>query len=70
MALNIAIIGGGIGGLTAAIALRQKCYSVTLFEQAPEIGEVGAGLQISVNAVRVFQALGLKPQNWLCNKPT
>jgi salicylate hydroxylase len=70
MALNIAIIGGGIGGLTAAIALRQKCYSVTLFEQAPEIGEVGAGLQISVNAVRVFQALGLKPQNWFCNKPT
>jgi len=70
MALNIAIIGGGIGGLTAAIALRQKCHSVTLFEQAPEIGEVGAGLQISVNAVRVFQALGLKPQNWVCNKPT
>lgn len=69
MVLNIAIIGGGIGGLTAAIALRQKGCSVTLFEQAPEIGEVGAGLQISVNAVRVLRALGLKPQSWLCNKP-
>jgi salicylate hydroxylase len=69
MALNIAIIGGGIGGLTAAIALRQKDFSVTLYEQAAEISEVGAGLQISVNAVRVLQALGLSPQNWRCSKP-
>ena len=69
MTLNIAIIGGGIGGLTAAIALRQKDFSVTLFEQAAKIGEVGAGLQISVNAVRVLNALGLNPQNWPCSKP-
>jgi salicylate hydroxylase len=69
MTLNIAIVGGGIGGLTAAIALRKKGYSVTLFEQAAEIGEVGAGLQISVNAVRVLNALGLEPQNWVCSKP-
>lgn len=69
MTMNIAIIGGGIGGLTAAIALRQKSFSITLFEQAPEIGEVGAGLQISVNAVRVLNALGLKPQDWACSKP-
>lgn len=69
MTLNIAIIGGGIGGLTAAIALRQKGFPVTLFEQAPKIGEVGAGLQISVNAVRVLNALGLDPQNWPCSKP-
>jgi len=69
MALNIAIIGGGIGGLTAAIALAQKGATVTVFEQAAKIGEVGAGLQISVNAVRVLQALGLKPQNWVCSKP-
>lgn len=67
--MNIAIIGGGIGGLTAAIALRQKGFSITLFEQAPKITEVGAGLQISVNAVRVLNALGLKPQNWPCSKP-
>jgi salicylate hydroxylase len=69
MTLNIAIIGGGIGGLTAAIALRQKDLSVTLFEQAAEITEVGAGLQISVNAVRVLNALGLRAQNWPCSKP-
>jgi len=69
MTLDIAIVGGGIGGLTAAIALRQKDFSVTLFEQAPEISEVGAGLQISVNAVRVLNALGLKPQKWPCRKP-
>ncbi len=67
--MNIAIIGGGIGGLTAAIALRQKGFSITLFEQAPEISEVGAGLQISVNAVRVLNAMGLKPQDWACSKP-
>ncbi|MBE9476088.1 MAG: FAD-dependent monooxygenase [Proteobacteria bacterium] len=69
MTLNIAIVGGGIGGLTTAIALRKKGFTVTLFEQAPEIGEVGAGLQISVNAVRVLNALGLQPQNWVCSKP-
>jgi len=69
MTLDIAIIGGGIGGLTAAIALRRKGFSVILFEQAPEIGEVGAGLQISVNAVRVLNALGLKPQEWPCSRP-
>lgn len=69
MALNIAIIGGGIGGLTSAIALRHKGFSVTLFEQAEKIAEVGAGIQISANAVRVFNALGLNPQGWVCNKP-
>jgi 2-polyprenyl-6-methoxyphenol hydroxylase-like FAD-dependent oxidoreductase len=69
MALNIAIIGGGIGGLTTAIALRRIGASVTLYEQAGKIAEVGAGLQISVNAVRVLNALGLKPQNWPCSKP-
>ncbi|MEH6361332.1 MAG: FAD-dependent oxidoreductase [Amylibacter sp.] len=69
MTLDIAIIGGGIGGLTAAIALHRKGFAVTLFEQAPEIGEVGAGLQISVNAVRVLNALELKPQEWPCSRP-
>ncbi len=69
MTLNIAIVGGGIGGLTTAIALRQKGFGVTLFEQAEKITEVGAGLQVSVNAVRVLNALGLKPQGWVCNKP-
>ncbi len=69
MTLNIAIVGGGIGGLTTAIALRQKGYSVTLFEQAEKITDVGAGIQISVNAVRVLNAFGLSPQDWVCTKP-
>jgi salicylate hydroxylase len=68
-AMNIAVIGGGIGGLTAAIALRQKGASVTLFEQAKAIGEVGAGIQISTNAASVLHALGLKPMNWPHSKP-
>ena len=67
--LEIAIIGGGIGGLTTAIALRRKNASVTLFEQATEIGEVGAGLQISANAIRVLNALGLNPMSWPHNTP-
>ncbi len=57
---NITILGGGIGGLAAAIALSRKGAQVTVLEQAPEITEVGAGLQISPNGVRVLRALGLE----------
>ncbi|UWQ05898.1 FAD-dependent oxidoreductase [Aliiroseovarius crassostreae] len=57
---DITVLGGGIGGLTAAIALAQKGANVTVLEQAPEITEVGAGLQISPNGFRVLQALGLE----------
>lgn len=57
---NIAIIGGGIGGLTAAIACAQRGAQVTVYEKAPEITEVGAGLQISPNGMCVLSALGLK----------
>lgn len=55
------IIGGGIAGLSAAIALAQRGADVTVFEAAPDFGEVGAGLQLSANAVRVLAALGLDP---------
>lgn len=51
---NITIIGAGIGGLTAALGLLRAGFDVTVYEQAPELGEVGAGLSISPNA-----ALGL-----------
>jgi salicylate hydroxylase len=54
------IAGAGIGGLTAAIALAQRGVEVQLYEQAPALGEVGAGLQLSPNAVKVLTALGLK----------
>ncbi|SNR28166.1 FAD-dependent monooxygenase [Puniceibacterium sediminis] len=56
---KIAVIGGGIGGLAAALALRQRGADVVVLEQAGEISEVGAGLQISPNGLRVLKALGL-----------
>lgn len=57
---RIKIVGGGIGGLTAALAMRARGAEVTVLEQAPEIAEVGAGLQISPNGVAVLRALGLE----------
>ena len=57
--MKIAIAGGGIGGFTAALCLAQWGHEVTLVERAPAIGEVGAGLQLSPNAMKVFQALQL-----------
>lgn len=55
------IIGAGIAGLTAALALARRGASVSLLERAPELTEVGAGLQISPNAGRVLESLGLGP---------
>ena len=57
--LKIGIIGGGISGLTAAIALCRRGAQVSVYEQASELGEVGAGIQLSANAIVVFDALGL-----------
>jgi salicylate hydroxylase len=54
---QIAIIGAGIGGLAAACALRHHGFTVTVYERAAEIGEVGAGLQLGPNAVKVLRAL-------------
>lgn len=56
------IVGGGIGGLTAALAVRHFGWDVTVLEQAQELGEIGAGLQISPNAMKVFEALGVDTQ--------
>jgi 2-polyprenyl-6-methoxyphenol hydroxylase-like FAD-dependent oxidoreductase len=61
-ALRIAIVGGGIGGLTSAIALARKGVGVEVLEQAPEISAVGASLQLGPNAVRLLDALGLLPE--------
>ncbi len=57
---NVVIIGGGIGGLAAALALLKCGFDVDVYEQAPEITEVGAGIQISSNGTRVLYALGLE----------
>ena len=53
------IAGGGIGGLTAALCLRAHGWDVTVLEKAPDLAEVGAGLQLSPNAMKVFEALEL-----------
>lgn len=61
MGLNNAIVvGAGIGGLAAAIALARRGVAVTVLERAEAIREVGAGLQVSPNGLAVLRALGLK----------
>jgi salicylate hydroxylase len=57
--MKAVIVGGGIGGLAAALCLRRLGWSVTVLEQATNITEVGAGLQISPNGVHVLRALGV-----------
>ena len=58
--MHILIAGGGIGGLTAALCLKQAGHSITVLEQAEAFGEVGAGLQLSPNAMKVYRKLGLE----------
>ena len=53
----IVIIGGGIGGLTTALALLRRGLDVEVHEQSVELKEVGAGIQISSNGTRVLYAL-------------
>jgi len=59
-ARTVIVAGAGIGGLTAALALAQRGFQVTLLETAPRLEEIGAGLQLSPNAVRVLVALGVE----------
>ncbi len=56
---SIAIVGAGMGGLTAALALQQRGMRVTVYEQAPELSEVGAGLTVSPNAMHALDHLGV-----------
>jgi len=60
--LPVLVAGGGIGGLAAALALQQRGFAVDVFEQAPEIGEIGAGIQLGPNAFSAFDALGIGAQ--------
>ncbi|MDD2926256.1 3-hydroxybenzoate 6-monooxygenase [Rhodoferax sp.] len=58
-ALPVLVAGGGIGGLATALALVRQGFKVQVFEQAPEIGEIGAGIQLGPNAFHAFDALGV-----------
>ncbi|HWH05043.1 MAG TPA: FAD-dependent monooxygenase [Gaiellaceae bacterium] len=58
--LRVAIVGGGIGGLTAAVALARHGVRVQVLEQAPQLGRVGASIDLGPNAVRLLDALGIE----------
>src|SRR5579862_4206230 len=57
---KVVIVGGGIGGLTAALALLKRGVDVEVYEQSGALKEVGAGVQIGSNGTRVLFALGLE----------
>jgi len=57
--LPVLVSGGGIGGLAAALALLKRGFKVQVFEQAEQIGEIGAGIQLGPNAFHAFDALGI-----------
>lgn len=57
---EVAIIGAGLGGLTCALALARAGKAVAVYEQAPQLAEVGAGITLSPNASRIFIHLGLE----------
>lgn len=58
----IIVAGGGIGGLAAALALVRRGFRVRVLEQMPEIGEIGAGMQLGPNAFHAYDALGVGEQ--------
>src|ERR671922_897749 len=55
----VVIAGGGIGGLAAALALARRNFRVVVLEQAPQFGEIGAGIQLAPNAWHALDALGV-----------
>ncbi|MEM5331187.1 3-hydroxybenzoate 6-monooxygenase [Paraburkholderia sp. JHI2823] len=55
---RVIVVGGGIGGLAAALAIARQNIEVLLLEQAPQIGEIGAGIQLGANAFTALDALG------------
>lgn len=60
--MNVIVVGAGIGGLSAAIALSQKGHHVRVLERSRGLSEFGAGLQVAPNAVRLLCAWGLEEE--------
>jgi salicylate hydroxylase len=56
---KVIIVGAGLGGLAATVGLRQRGFEVEVYEQAPELGEIGAGINITPNGAKVLNAFGL-----------
>jgi 3-hydroxybenzoate 6-monooxygenase len=61
-AVPVLIIGGGIGGLTAALALARAGFPAHIVERSAEFGEIGAGIQLAPNALRILDGLGVLPE--------
>src|SRR5262252_2256179 len=57
---RIAIVGGGVGGLAAALALERRGAEIVVCEQSPALSEIGAGLNLSPNALKALRALGVE----------
>lgn len=57
--LRVAVVGAGMGGLALAIALRRLGVEAEVFEQAPELGEIGAAIALSANSTRLLERLGV-----------
>src|SRR5580704_14036174 len=57
---RVLVIGGGIGGLTAALALERMRAEVIVCEQSPKLSEIGAGIGLAPNAIKALRALGLE----------
>jgi 2-polyprenyl-6-methoxyphenol hydroxylase-like FAD-dependent oxidoreductase len=57
---RIAIVGGGVGGLAAALALERLGAEIVVCEQSPALNEIGAGLNLSPNALMALRALGVE----------
>lgn len=67
--LNIGIIGGGIGGVATAVSLHRAGFDATVYERAPQLREVGAGMMFWPNATRVLKDLGLLERVAACSGP-